>query len=47
MTSEPDPHPKRNGHLRIPLPFEDAVKAATKTKLPEKPKRTRARIKKR
>jgi hypothetical protein len=30
---------RRNGKLRIPLPFEDAVKAALETKAPEKPKR--------
>jgi hypothetical protein len=26
---------KRNGKLRIPLPFEDALRAATETKPPE------------
>lgn len=28
---------RRNANLRIPLPFEDALKAATETKAPEKP----------
>jgi len=27
----------RNGKLRIPLPFEDALKAATETKAPPQP----------
>jgi hypothetical protein len=35
------PH-QRNGKLSIPLPFEDAVKAALKVKPPEKPKRKRS-----
>jgi hypothetical protein len=30
---------RRNGKLRIPLPFDDAVKAALETKPPEKPPR--------
>jgi hypothetical protein len=30
---------RRNGRLRIPLPFEEALKAATETKPPEKPER--------
>jgi hypothetical protein len=30
---------KREGKLSIPLPFDDAVKAALKAKPPEKPKR--------
>jgi len=39
MAADSDPHPKRNGRLRIPLPFDDALKAATDVKPPEKPKR--------
>lgn len=35
--------PKRNGNLKIPVPFEDAVRAALKTPPPpqEKPKKAR------
>lgn len=43
MASESDPHPKRNGKLRIPIPFEDALRAATQTKPPEKPKKRPAK----
>lgn len=32
---------KRNGKLRIRLPFEDALKAAVQTKPPKKPKKKR------
>lgn len=32
---------RRNGKLNIPLPFEDALKAATETRPPEKPKKKR------
>jgi hypothetical protein len=32
---------RRNGKLRIPLPFEDAIKAGTETTPPEKPKKKR------
>ena len=43
MTAEPEdplrPRRERNGKLRIPLPFEDAMKAATEVKPPEKPER--------
>ena len=43
MTAEPEdpsrPRRERNGKLRIPLPFEEALKAATETKPPEKPER--------
>ena len=35
------PHPKRNGKLRIPIPFEDAMKAAIQTRPPEKLKKKR------
>jgi hypothetical protein len=35
---------RRNGKLRIPLPFEDALKAATEVKPPEKaPRKPRQR----
>jgi hypothetical protein len=36
---------KRNGNLSIPLPFEDAVRAALKTPPPppDKPKKPRAK----
>ena len=30
---------QRNGKLRIPLPFDDALKAALEAKPPEKPPR--------
>jgi hypothetical protein len=36
---------RRNGKLRIPLPFEDALKAATEVKPPEKPERKPRRAK--
>jgi len=39
MASESDPPPKRNGKLRIPLPFEEAVRAGLETKAPPKPPR--------
>jgi hypothetical protein len=32
---------RRNGRLRIPLPFEDALRAGTETKASEKPKKKR------
>jgi hypothetical protein len=35
------PTPQRRGRLRLPLPFEDALKAATETKPPVKPKKKR------
>jgi hypothetical protein len=38
MPADP-PNPPRNGKLSIPLPFDEAVKAALKAKPPEKPKR--------
>lgn len=41
MASESDPHPKRNGRLRIPLPFYDALKAAMEVKRPEAAKKKR------
>lgn len=31
--------PKRNGKLAIPLPFDEAMKAALEVKPPEKPPR--------
>ena len=35
-----DPKPaQRNGKLRIPLPFDDAMKAALEVKPPDKPER--------
>ena len=38
MAASKDDQPShRNGNLRIPLPFEDAVKAATETKAPPQP----------
>lgn len=47
MGSEPDParsQGKRNGKLRIPLPFDDALRAAVETKPPErKPRKPRAK----
>ena len=37
----PDERPtRRNGKLRIPLPFEDAVRAGLETKPPPETKRT-------
>jgi len=36
-----DDRPKRNGKLSIPLPFDQALKAATMTEAPEKPKQKR------
>jgi hypothetical protein len=39
MSKDSDP-PQRNGKLRIPLPFEDAVKAGLETKPPPETKRT-------
>jgi len=41
MPSEQQHRPEaRNGHLRIPLPFEEALKAATEVKPPPETKRT-------
>jgi hypothetical protein len=37
---------QRNGRLRIPLPFEDALKAAVETEPPEQTKRKPKRRKK-
>ena len=44
MASDPDPSPpRRNGRngdkLKIPLPFDEALKAATETKPPQEPKK--------
>lgn len=39
MPSDQPKQPQRNGKLSIPMPFEDAVKAALKVKPPEKPPR--------
>ncbi len=39
MESDPDPSPpKRNGNLKIPLPFEDALRVATKVPADKLPK---------
>lgn len=38
------PAPRRNGNLLIPLPFDEAMKAAMEVKPPErKPKKRRAK----
>jgi len=36
-----NPHGRNGDKLRIPMPFEDAVKAATEVKPLEKPKKKR------
>lgn len=36
MKETDEPSTRRNGKLRIPLPFDDAVKAALETSPPEK-----------
>jgi hypothetical protein len=41
MASASEPHPKRNGRLRIPLRFDDALKAAMEVKRPEDAKKKR------
>lgn len=41
MAPESDPHPKRNGNLRIPLPFDEALRVAMETKSPPKLKKKR------
>jgi hypothetical protein len=41
MVSESASHPKRNGPLRIPLPFDDALKAAMEVKRLEDAKKKR------
>jgi len=37
MTSRPHDKQPRNGKLAIPLPFEDAIRAALEVKPPQKP----------
>jgi hypothetical protein len=39
----PNPNGRNGDKLRIPLPFEDALKAAVETKPPESKKRPRAK----
>jgi len=41
MAFESASHPKRNGRLRIPLPFDDALKAAMEVKRSEDTKKKR------
>jgi hypothetical protein len=43
MTKQPEPSKSRHGKLSIPLPFDDAIRAALNVKPPEKPPRKRRR----
>jgi hypothetical protein len=46
MTTRRDPKGKRQGNLSIPLPFDEAVKAALDAKPPpKKPRKPRTRKK--
>jgi len=50
MASEPEPahpgSPPKNGKLAIPLPFEEAIRAALEVKPPPKPPRKKREPKK-
>jgi hypothetical protein len=35
MAGDPEPTPRRNGRMRVPMSFDEAIRAALETKPPE------------